>query len=464
MSGVEVTAEAQATLADLSAAAVRFLEHVRQDPDGERPLPRGCMPPRVQSYGYPFQAWPTFVDRRKLHEMRRVTLAVTRLVKAVPERIFGNDAGRIGRYYGLSELMVDLVLAPPNGIAGALARCDLFDTGADGFKCVEVNLSANLGGWQVHLWGDAYCKTPVVARFLAAHGVAARVVDPVRSMVEHVVAESLGHAASGSGELNLALVVDEFKVREPGMVQEALSSLYASVLRQYGGGLSGSLFLTTYQGGFAARGQSLSLGRAPVQAVVEYTVDVTPPDVFRCFKSGAIQLYNGPVFTILGDKRNLALLSLHEDSDLFDAAERALIRAHVPWSRETTSEMVTYRGEKTALQKLLLARQEDFVIKLATGARGEDVFVGRSTDPGIWRQQVQRTASAPGWLAQEAVRSRPYVFQRGEQGSALHDVVWGLFSFGGTYGGGFLRMMPAGSGDGIINSARGASEGIIVEV
>jgi hypothetical protein len=65
---------------------------------------------------------------------------------------------------------------------------------------------------------------------------------------------------------------------------------------------------------------------------------------------------------------------------------------------------------------------------------------------------------------QEHVESRPYLYQLGEQGSAVHDVIWGLFCFGNLYGGAFLRMLPKGSGDGVINSARGATEGILLEV
>lgn len=51
-----------------------------------------------------------------------------------------------------------------------------------------------------------------------------------------------------------------------------------------------------------------------------------------------------------------------------------------------------------------------------------------------------------------------------EVGAGPHDVVWGTFCFGDRYGGGFLRMMPRGEGDGIINAARGATEGFLFEI
>ena len=67
-------------------------------------------------------------------------------------------------------------------------------------------------------------------------------------------------------------------------------------------------------------------------------------------------------------------------------------------------------------------------------------------------------------LLQEYVTSRPYLFQCGDRGWARHQAVWGTFSFGGTYGGGFLRLLPLDRGPEIINSARGATEGLIFEV
>lgn len=46
---------------------------------------------------------------------------------------------------------------------------------------------------------------------------------------------------------------------------------------------------------------------------------------------------------------------------------------------------------------------------------------------------------------------------------AIHDTVWGLFCFGTAYGGGYLRMILRGGLSGVINSARGAIEGVLVE-
>jgi len=463
MSSMDIAAEIRATHEDLSAEAALFLDYVQRDPERARPIAKAFLPEKVVQYKYPFQAWPTFVGGGKLAAIKRATIVTTALVKSVPERIFGNDPKRIAEYYRLSELMASLLLEPPNGIAGAIARCDFFDSAA-GFKCLEVNLDANLGGWQTCFWGDSYCKTPVVARFLAEHRITPLTRDPLRCLLLHVVQDSLGRSISLGGELNVALVVTlEETGQQLGGFEDELRTLYSEVVRQHGRGLAGTLVLTSYES-LSARGELIYHGRLPIHAVIEATTVVTPREVYRCFKSGRISLYNSPVSVILADKRNLALLSSHEESDAFDAAERALIREHIPWSRETVDEKVTYRGERVCLTDLLIARREDFVVKRCDGFRGEDVYVGRYTAPESWRQQVHRAAATRGWLAQEFVDSKLYLYQRGDSGYARHRVVWGLFCFGSSYGGGFLRMVPAGGGDGIINSARGATEGLIFEV
>ncbi len=57
----------------------------------------------------------------------------------------------------------------------------------------------------------------------------------------------------------------------------------------------------------------------------------------------------------------------------------------------------------------------------------------------------------------------PYLFQCGEQGCDVHDVIWGPFYLGQSYGGAILRMQPRKLA-GPVNLSRVATEGIIFEV
>jgi hypothetical protein len=103
------------------------------------------------------------------------------------------------------------------------------------------------------------------------------------------------------------------------------------------------------------------------------------------------------------------------------------------------------------------------VLKPANQLGGADVHLGRTTPPERWAELVRQAVGAGSWVAQELVESLPYVYQAGEEGWAEHDVIWGLFVFGGSYQGGFLRMLPKAERR-VVNTTRGASEGILFEV
>jgi hypothetical protein len=449
--------------AHLSPAAARFLEYVTCEPERTRRLDH------LGGGGYPswldefyrksvLQSWPTFLGAEKVAEITRATVELTRLVKSIPERIFGNDRRRIAEHYGLGqEAMARLLLDPPNGLDGALVRNDFIDTAA-GLKILEVN-AGRIGGWLFGYLEQRFRTHPLIARFLAEERLQPGYRDALAEMLRHVIAHNRSKPTTAAGDLNVAIVVDR-----AGLASEdaRISRLYRDLLA--GSGLRGAVVLCPYAALAARENRIWYRDGRPIQAILEVTQENTPSGVFRSFKLGRVSLYNGPVDALLNDKRNLALLSEHADSGAFTVEEREVLQRFLPWTRVVGPGAATFRGETRPLPALLLAHREDFVLKPAIGYQGGGVALGCLTPEENWGLLVRDAVAKGGWLAQERVDSRAYVYQTGEQGYAVHDVVWGLFCFGESYGGGFLRMMPRGAGDGVINSARGASEGILFEV
>ena len=463
---IDIPEEVRAAHADLSPLALEFLDYVAADPETRaRPIAVPELPAWVLPFTYPMQAWPTLLGPAKVREIERATAGVTRLIKSVPERIFRRDAKRLNDYYRLgNELIAAILFEPPNGIAGAIGRCDFMDT-VDGLKCLEVNMGANIGGWQLRFWDEAYRTAPVLARFFAEHGVTPVARDPWHVLFTHLVEDARRGPLAGGAEVNVALVVADARPELVAGATAYMNQVYGEVLAAAGAGLAGRVVVTGYPGGFQVqRGMRLTHGGTPIHAVVEYTHQPTPQDLYRCFKAESIQLYNGPLTRVLADKRNLALLSEHADTGLYDDEERALIHAHIPWTRAVEEKVVTWSGEEAPLRDLLLRNRESFVVKQAGGLRGEGVVVGPRVGREAWEQAVATAFDEGTWLAQQVEFPRPHLCQIGEVGASPHDVVWGTFCFGERYGGGFLRMMPRGTGDGIINAARGATEGFLFEV
>jgi hypothetical protein len=466
---MELSDDILATHRNLSLTAVQFLEYVRQNPASthRREYSTPSAPAWLSSFSYPVQSWPLFVGAEKRQELESASSGVLELIKLIPSRLLDGDPKRIADFYGLPELAVGLLIEPPNGLPGAVARCDLIDSPA-GVKCIEPNVAANLGGWELRFWAEQRRGDPCFARFCTELGINPAFRDPTRELLRHVVADTGCQAYARQGELNLAVAVPASyaeEIRKTSAVD--LGLLYQEVLRDLGEDRRGKLTVTAYPNcDLTLRRGCLYRGGDRIHAIIEFTEPPlsTPPEIYRVFKGERVQVYNGPLPGLLGTKKSLVLLSEHEDSDGFTAAEREVVRRHVAWTRFVREGSTRHRGENVVLLDLLAARREDFVLKPALGSRGDGVLVGRHVTPEAWEQGLRTALSEGGWLAQEHVPSRPYVFQHGEEGAAAHDLVWGVYSFGGSYGGALLRMVPRGTKEGVINSARGAEEGFLYEV
>ena len=176
-------------------------------------------------------------------------------------------------------------------------------------------------------------------------------------------------------------------------------------------------------------------------------------------------MINGPVSLIMDNKLNLALLSEHEDSDLFTMEERSIIKKYIPWTRKLIIGSTTFGAEKIKLEEFVISHREKLVIKPANQGGGVDVHIGSLTPVQQWEELVTDAfKQEQKWVAQEHIQSHPYLFQAGENGWAQYFAVWGLFVFGSAYGGVWLRMLPRKSSRAVINTRQGGQEGIVFEV
>lgn len=191
-----------------------------------------------------------------------------------------------------------------------------------------------------------------------------------------------------------------------------------------------------------------------IHILVEMLNGNTPITFMETVKQGNLLLCNGPVTRIMSNKLNLALLSEHQDSDLFSLEERDTIKKHIPWTRKINCCDAAF----------LLAQRERLVLKSAEGLGGKEVFPGCRTIPEEWKQRIEKAREEKGWVVQEYVPPSCYLYQDGETGCAEHHAIWGLFVLGSRYAGGFVRVMPEKNTRGVINTRQGAEESIIIEV
>jgi hypothetical protein len=443
------------THAGLSEVDVRFRELARRDPELLRgDSGDGGAPPEAAQLRSPRQPWPLFISADRARELADAAVAVSRLVRSLPERIFGNDAARMAAFYGHDEAFLRLALQPPNAIADGLSRGDFIDS-PQGFRCLEQNIGGNLGGLDNCLVARLALATPAIRRFVAAlggpdGGMRVRHRDTFHLLARYVIYQALSGGIS-NGEVNVALVLSV-----PVLARAALGAFfvreYETLLAEIGPPLRGQLFICGNEGMTVERGALHRFG-VRLHAVIEWDTARLDPMIVRCFKTGTLHLYNGPTSGVLSDKRNIALLSEGLESDAFSAEEKAAIERHVPWTR---------RLVPGPLERLAAAKREGLVLKKAWSHGGAGVVLGRESAPAAWEHAVGRALSEGDWILQEHVESRPYLFQHGD-GCRIHRVAWGPYVFGSEYAGMFVRAQAEAEG-GVINATHGATSAPLFEV
>jgi hypothetical protein len=457
--------ELRATHSALSATDLKFRELSRQDPSLLQRSTFRALDEDPRLY-YRQQPWPTFLGPAKLEELKRVSLAVTSLLRKVPERIFQNDAEKICAFYHLpSVAAAAIVLSAPNCIEESMARGDLIET-ADGFKCIELNFTPNVGGWETSLLAEHFQAIPEIARFVEREGLRLSHTSTLRVLMTQILQQATRLRLPENGELNIACIFDPDRLKVRGLPEtiEAFQQEFDQCSRGLHLALRGKVVACPYGELLAAQGK-LFHGKMPIHVLLELGEEPMPVAVYRSFKAGKLLLYNGPISGVLSDKRNLALLSDTAEAapGTFTPDERETIARHIPWSRLVTPQKVKFRGEEVFLPDLLATARERMVLKQGSNYGGKGVFLGEVTIAVRW-EELSRTALEKGdWIVQEKLESLPYLYQCGDAGCAPHDVIWGPFVVGSFYGGVILRMQPKAAG-GAVNLSLAATEGVVLEV
>ena len=421
-----------------------------------------ALPDIEERLGYPVQAWPTFVRKDELRRLAQLNVDLCRLTKRAPYKVFGADVGKIRDFYALQPEHAQIVapiLGQESIVGRTLARTDLFPT-EQGFRCLEVNVASNLGGWETSYWADAYLRDPLIARFVSEQHLDPKCTDVLRALLTHLLGQAL--RSYKSTEINIGLLTPHGELDDAvWRFIRAAGELYDRLLSALGQ-LRGKL-VHCRPDDLAEKRGLLHAGGTRLHAVLDIGAGRMGLDAYRCWMRGTVQLYNGPLAPVLSDKRNLALLSELADSDLWTTAEKDVIRAAVPWTRRVSEQSVHPDAAELVTRDSLRANRTELVLKPSNQYAGRDVYLGVNTSADEWDSVIDRAFDEGHWIVQERLEAAPLVLQAGDHGRAAHDVVWSFFVFGESFGGYFLRMTPTSQED-LVNTACGAIDGWLFEV
>jgi hypothetical protein len=446
----------------LSDCNAKFLEFVEKNPDS---LVRSNFSSLVWDENTKLQPWPLFINSTRKKEIETATIRLCKLIKQIPLRIFNNNPDKISQYYKMPGDIVKMQLdtSDQGHIDQLMARGD-FVMSSSGLKCIEFNVSSDLGGMEKPIWESMYLNIPIISRFLEKYRVKINNTNSLAALLGGLIdiAISNGHQQK---EINIAFVVRGYR---GGWLEKEISYLsqsYRDVLGAKNRHLQGQIIFCEYhQLNTSSNGVYYEGKNVRVHILIELYAGMVMPDVLEHFKQGNILLYNGPITRLLSSKLNLALLSEHKNSAIFSEEERKIIQAHIPWNRKIDAIDTTYKGTKIRLDNFILSNKDKLVIKPSEGSSGMGVYMGKKVTTAQWQEAVIRAISQKNWLVQEYIESLPYLFQEGEIGCLEHNVVWGGFLFGDEYLGGWVRLLPVEDEKGIISAKRGAEESVVFEV
>jgi hypothetical protein len=409
------------------------------------------------------QPWPTFISRSLRNRMETCSLSVFKLIKSIPQRFFGNDAMKISRYF---EIPPDTIKRQLDGINDAyldnlLGRGDFIFSPA-GLKCLEYNIGGNVGGWEIGMLESLSMSVPPVAKFLQDADVKIYNENVITILMAHLTDAALKQFPDPGPELNIAAATP-YLTGDSGMIAAYFNQLYGETLAARGSHLKGNIVFCHYEH-LNVAGQYLYYNGKRIHSLIERYKGFVPPAIMEVFKAGNVLLYNGPIQTLLSDKFNIALLSEHEDSDLFTADEKETIKKYIPWTRKIAPGKITVGSDTFDTENYIISNRSDLVLKPSQGMAGEGILIGRNTPAQEWEKAIKRALVSKTWLVQEYIESYSYMYQWGEKDYKEHHAVWGFLVFGSLYAGILLRLLPVENRSGVINTHQGAEQSVVFEV
>jgi hypothetical protein len=342
---------------------------------------------------FPVALQPLVVPAESFRELMRATAALLALLRRA---VLHAAADRGGRVAALGVDPADCPLFVPDDEfelrhCADMARADVV-IGVDGPKFIEFNVGGAFGGMAdfsayQHAW-HRICERADRPSFLGADVWARLAMLVERTCAELGVPPSVAivdHLDSANTPRTMRLQLDGLRAHGVRAQHLELHELHDGI------GLPGPLH------------ESLGLYELDPGDARAAGCDIGPA---RAALDAGFRMIPSQTSWLLHTKKTLARLS--EGQPWMDAEDRELVDRYVPWSRVVSDRPVHWRGRRHDLPRLLTEHQESFVLKGATGCRGQEVVFGIRTDPDDWARLVERAIRTGYPVAQEAVESATY--------------------------------------------------------
>jgi uncharacterized circularly permuted ATP-grasp superfamily protein len=134
------------------------------------------------------------------------------------------------------------------------------------------------------------------------------------------------------------------------------------------------------------------------------------PALVDAYRAGAVCMVNSFRSKLIHKKALFAVLTDQRYAPLFNEAERAAIRAHVPWTRHVRRGNSDYFGAPIDLLEHISEKRDRLVLKPNDDYGGHGIFIGWNTDEISWGEAIHAALAQGDYLVQERVPTAREVF------------------------------------------------------
>jgi hypothetical protein len=419
------------------------------------------VPDAFKNYKFPVSGWPILINKQMTDELTALSVKIPELLRKIPSLYFNDDIKKLADFYFEGdEMLTEFAMICHKKELEIGCRLDLTYT-EDGFKVLEANIGSSIGGWQIQSFESLIRNNhpELIDKDKKFNYKGRNTLQLYMKFLIKQIIKQVGENSIINIFMEMSGVGDELEKQQN---LNFFDNLFKQELANYG--LKGGTQTGDINSLVLING-NLWLDDKIIHGLVVLTMDMNlTPAIFRAFMMDKIYLPDHLGLRMLGDKRNLSILLELAQAGKFSTEENALILKNIPWTSFIENKKISFKNKEYNLPDLLKTCKDKFVIKIARGYQGKDVFIGKFSSEKEWEEALEIALKSNAFIAQEFSDSLDFLAPNGQNEWTSHKLIWGAFGFGDCYGGVWVRMSEERTDVGVINSATGAVEAIVFEI
>jgi hypothetical protein len=346
---------------------------------------------------------PHFVSETDFARVRVVCETVWGAIEKVKDAAVSDSS--LFNELGLSEIERELVQIDPGyRTVSPTARLDSFLTDS-AYSFVELNGESPAGIAYADAAFEIFAELPVMKRFAETYNLRRFEGRPLMlKLLVDCYEEFLGHRPDHAP--HIAIV--DFK----GMPTQKEFELFREYFEAegYPSIIAAPEDLEFSNGRLHAGDFAINIVYKRLLVNEYLPVMAQHPALVDAYRARAICMVNSFRSKLIHKKALFSVLTDARYSALFSTNERAMISAHVPWTRRVRMGKSDYFGKEIDLLEFIAERRDRLVLKPNDDYGGHGIYIGWNIDEIGWDEAMHNALGNGDYLVQERVPTAREIF------------------------------------------------------